>query len=363
MNPVQLANGTQKLTRSQAITLLQEYHARYGEINAACLNPSSAKWTNRPDLVERYYAGRENGEPWPSLNSVKRLFDGSWTAAMIEAGFEPNKSGPDRRYGGAPIRDVRVQRVFVEKTADSPQIARLEGKLDRATARAERAERLLAEVKADRKPKVKTVVREKVITKTVTKPVKVREDDPRLSARLADARAALAAAQDQTSAAVRDRLAVRRDLESMARDLTAALSDVRDANERVNTLEDQLNVSERLITSRNAALEIASGKLDERSRDFSRVSEAEKRAQEAEMRAARAERQMVEQAAAITGERRRLTSTEVAELRAKGPTGEAVVAKALGSLAKARRHHNRTETIAALTEVASAALTWRDTLR
>lgn len=64
--------------------------------------------------------------------------------------------------------------------------------------------------------------------------------------------------------------------------------------------------------------------------------------------------------AAVTGEPRRLTAAELAELRADGPTGPAVMAAALRALAKARAGGSRTELRAALTGVAQAAITWQE---
>ena len=84
--------------RDSIIIAIQEWVATYGEPpRAADWNPSSAKWSGQLWRVERYRAGRADGSPWPALNSAKRPFGGSLTAAIRAAGFEPAKPGPRRR--------------------------------------------------------------------------------------------------------------------------------------------------------------------------------------------------------------------------------------------------------------------------
>ena len=86
--------------RDSIITAIQEWVARYGEPpRAADWNPSSAKWAAQDWRVARYRAGRADGTPWPALNTAKRPFGGSLTAAIVAAGFQPARPGPGR--GGA----------------------------------------------------------------------------------------------------------------------------------------------------------------------------------------------------------------------------------------------------------------------
>ncbi|UTI63546.1 hypothetical protein NBH00_19655 [Paraconexibacter antarcticus] len=66
--------------------------------------------------------------------------------------------------------------------------------------------------------------------------------------------------------------------------------------------------------------------------------------------------------AAVKGEPRRLTPAELEDLRATGPAGPAVMAKALGDLAAARRCGNPTALREALSRVARAAVTWQERL-
>jgi hypothetical protein len=65
-------------------------------------------------------------------------------------------------------------------------------------------------------------------------------------------------------------------------------------------------------------------------------------------------------AVALEADRIRLTGTELAALRAGGPSGPAVLAGALKRLARARAAGDRRGLEQALGEVASAAVRWRD---
>jgi len=64
--------------------------------------------------------------------------------------------------------------------------------------------------------------------------------------------------------------------------------------------------------------------------------------------------------AALRGEARRLTAAELAELRVAGPSGPAVMARALEALAAARRTSNPERMRDALRLVAQAAVTWQE---
>jgi hypothetical protein len=83
---------------------------------------------------------------------------------------------------------------------------------------------------------------------------------------------------------------------------------------------------------------------------------------EARRAAAAAERRVHELAAPATNGRRQLTAGELATLRSDGPSGPAVLAAALRRLAKARAAGDRGGLRAALGEVATAAVRWRDRL-
>jgi hypothetical protein len=82
----------------------------------------------------------------------------------------------------------------------------------------------------------------------------------------------------------------------------------------------------------------------------------------AEERVRAAERRARELATLVCGEPRRLTPAEMATLRDAGPSGPAVLAAALKHLARARAGADRVALDAALAEIASAAVRWRDHL-
>jgi len=90
------------------------------------------------------------------------------------------------------------------------------------------------------------------------------------------------------------------------------------------------------------------------------AARARRTVHDAELRAARAERELRETVAAVRGEARRLTPAELADLRADGPSGPAVMAQALKALSAARATANPARTQAALRRVAQAAVTWQE---
>jgi hypothetical protein len=155
-----------------------------------------------------------------------------------------------------------------------------------------------------------------------------------LETAVADADARVRAADDQAEAATRDALDARR----------AA----RAAESRAAEAEARAAAAERLAAARMDA-----------DRDASAALAA---ARAAEERARAAERQARELATLVCGEPRRLTPAELAELRTSGPSGPAVLAGALRRLARARAAADRVALDAALTEIASAAVRWRDHL-
>lgn len=382
MNPVRtVADGrsTGKLSRADVIENLQLYYSLYGECVSASFNPSTARWRGREDLVERYYGGRPDGRPWPSLNAMKRLFGNSFNEALRAADLPIPKSGPVRKHA-EPVRDVRIQRVMVESDRDRElrmRIDVLERQRDRARDRADRAETLYAELRARRadprrrgepktvtKPVVKTVT--KTVTKTVRKVEKVRDRkvEDRLRSKLADAEARARAFDDQIQMLSRDLTAARRDAQSMASQAAERAREAQDADRATKGLRDRADAAETLVArlrAELAELQMVDSDARERASVSDLVASAERRADEAERRAARAERVAVEHAHAATGQPRVLTRDELNELRSKGPAGPAVMADAFKALARARKDGNKLD--AALLDVARAALTWRDRIR
>jgi hypothetical protein len=92
------------------------------------------------------------------------------------------------------------------------------------------------------------------------------------------------------------------------------------------------------------------------------AADARLQADRARIREAAAERELRATVAAVKGEPRRLTPAELEDLRATGPAGPAVMAKALSDLATARRTNNPTALREALSSVARAAVTWQERL-
>lgn len=360
--------------RDKILQSLRDYAELYGdEYTTAAFNPSVAKWRDELYLVERYYAGnsRRGGEPWPSLNSIKTFFNGSFNEARIAAGLAPNTPGPSpgrpSRPAGvhAPIRDVVEHRVM-ERSERSVMLSRAlrlsEERVARAVARAERAEARLADVK----PVVRERVRHVAPTvKTVTKTVKVRDERAvdRVRARLADSEASHRATKEQLRAAVRDRDRAVTAAEQDAVRLADAVADATEARRAQMAMTDAMAAAksrvERLRDERDAALAVES---DARERalaaDFVRAAEV--KVEQAEVRAAKAERVALEYGAAVTGTMRMLSKAELADVRRTGPAGPVVLAGALKKLARARREAGDLDT--ALVLVARAALAWRERL-
>jgi hypothetical protein len=136
--------------------------------------------------------------------------------------------------------------------------------------------------------------------------------------------------------------------------LTAALERARLAEERVAELERGPAVADvdDLVADADARVRAADDQAEAAARD----------AAEARREAAAAERRARELAARLSSEQPRLTGGELASLRNGEASGPAVLAGALKRLAKARANGDRRGLAAALGEVASAAVRWRDRL-
>lgn len=320
---------TQTLTREAVVEALQLYGELYGpDFPQSAFAPSQAKRNGRPELVDLYYKGRPDGRRWPSLNAIKDKF-GTWNAARGAAGFPPNSTGPAsgrRKPGEAePILNIRERLVYVsdDRAVAAMHRAKLaEEKLGRALERARIAEAKLKDRPVQTAPKIVT----RTQTKTVTKVVKVTDDEElrAVRIRLADTEAALRAVKDQLKA----------------------------ENLEHGRMVDQIAQARSEATqSRSEAKEAVTAMLA-----------AESRQRAAERLTERLRRDLAEQGRAITGEKRRLTRAELTRLRTEGPAGPAVLAKALDSLAKARRRDSKEQLERALLEVASAAVAWHGRL-
>lgn len=345
-------------TPERIIDALTRYERAYGRVTSACFNPATAKWAARQDLIDRYYG--PDG-PWPSLNTIRSAF-GTFNAARVAAGLTPNKPGPRRKQGeAAPIRDVKVQRVFIPSEAGKNASRRVIAAQERALAaerRADLAIERMRRVEAEHPAEVRT------ITKVKTRTVRDTRTVERLRAKLADAEAAHRALAEQLRAERKTDARDRAEIENARAEARESAADAKAALDAGKRTSDRLAASvaraERLSDDLDAARAAVAGvRADAVEADL--VRKAEARADAAEVRAARAEREMAEQGATVTGEQRRLTADEMTELRRDGPAGPAVMADALKRLARARREAGDLD--AALVDVARAAIGWRDVQR
>lgn len=302
----QAAGGRQRTrwTRETVIAKIIEWDARYGESpTSADWNPSLARWRGQEWRIERYRAGR-----WPALNAVKRLFGGSFAAAVRAAGLEPHKPGPRPRAAAAPARLAAP--AGAETAATS-------GEIDER--RAVGVERALAEA------------------------------DARVSAALDQADAARRDAETAHTEAA----AARAEREAARAIASAARAEARAQHERARRAEERARMAQRLeATARN--------ELDDEGSQAGAAAARATRA--AELRALAAERAHAELAELLAGERRPLSARELALLRERGPSGPAVLAASLRRLTRARTEGELGELERALLELASAALGWRDRL-
>jgi hypothetical protein len=372
--------------RDSIIIAIQEWVATYGEPpRAADWNPSSAKWAGQLWRVERYRAGRADGSAWPALNTAKRPFGGSLTAAVVAAGFEPAKPGPKRRSEVDPEQAHRAvispegRAMLAAASAQAREAERrvtvLEAKLERA---GERALRLTAERDAVRRasrttlPAGKpTIVRERVLDDAA-----VARAQRRAAAAEAKAAVTVSGAREQIAEARMDAAEARTAAKRMAAKLERAEATIatlrgerRELKLAGDRLADELVAAERLLERAQAQAERVPDVVTVREQSpeaaVVRAARAEaardrRATAEAELRAARAERELRETVAAIRGEARKLTTAELAELRTHGPGGPAVMAEALNALAAARRTNNPMRMQEALRRVAQAAVMWQE---
>ncbi len=354
--------------RDSIITAIQEWVATYGEPpRAADWNPSSAKWSGQLWRVARYRAGRADGSPWPALNAAKRPFGGSLIAAVRAAGFAPARPGPVRRTDVDPAQAGRavmspegramVAAALAQARAAERRVTLLEGRLARAAA-------------ARPEPAV-----------TKTKVVRERVADDAAIAR-ADRRAAStrAKADEQVAAARMDAAEARQTAKKLAARLERAEATIASLREERRELKTEVEQgSDRLVAGERMLARARAEAVDQAAPEVVTVREpapgaAEVRAArtdaararravaDAEERVARAERELRETVAAIRGDPRRLTPVELAELRAGGPSGPAVMAQSVRALAAARADGDRLALRDALAGVARAAVTWGDRL-
>ena len=334
-------------TRELIIEKIREWNDRYGEPPcSADWNPSLARWRAQEWRAERYREG-----DWPSTNAVKRPFDGSFDAAVRAAGLEPHRPGPRRRAPGEARPTVEQRgpfgpRAVADELLAADERARLaeahaaalERRLAAVERRAERAEDKMGDARR----------RARRASEQAGRARRARERT-RLSAR-ETRELSLERVEDlATEAEVRVR-AAEDQAEAAARDAYEARRAARAADARAADAESRAGAAERLGAAVRAELSSAG------------TGAAWAATREAEARAGEAERHARELATLVCGEQRRLTAGELSTLRDGGPSGPAVLAAALKALGRARSSGDRTRLAAALGEIASAAVRWRDRL-
>jgi len=378
----------------RSINFIKRWVALFGEPpRAADLNPSAARNGVQQWRIARYNAGDpETGEPFLALNTLKKPFGGSLSAAVRAAGFVPARPGPPSRA------EIRGRQVDPNKLGMHPEVrivleaARADaraaaGKLevrDRQLAEArERAARLDRQLRAARarleslqaRPKVETktkVVRERVVDGTAVQRARARADKARQEAaeKVERARAGeteakqaatrLAARLERAEATITTTRAQKAEMGALLAERTVERDRLEDRAVAAERQVDELREQVALLRARPPVVKSADREAVELAELEAR--EAQRARDEAEVRAARAERELRETVALVTGQARQLTSEEIAALRTDGPAGPAMLASAITELAQARRRGGRADVDAALRKVAAAAETWRGRL-
>jgi hypothetical protein len=299
MDPSAKAAGGRRVTRWTRELIIEKIREWEARYGEP---PCSADWN--PSLArwraQDWRAERYRDGVWPSTNAAKRPFEGSFDAAVRAAGFEPRRPGPrPKPRAAAPGRPDVEQREPAAPGGDA-----LAAALDRA-----------------REAEARVAALERGLLVAETKVGKARRRARR--------------AGDKRARHERVRVA-RRDPSAEALERAQAL--VADAEARVRASDDQAQAAVR------------------------DADEARAEARQARADAAAAEHRARELSALVAEDQRRLTPVELAALRAGGPSGPAVLAAALKRLARARSAGDRGGLAAALAELASAAVRWRDRL-
>jgi hypothetical protein len=314
--------GDARLSRDDIIEAIRRWVALFGEPPvSADWNPSVARWRAQEWRIERYRSGDvERGVPWPSLNAVKRRFDGSFASAIRAAGFEPRRPGPARAAHTA--RPAVPPRHHTPPTAAEALAAALSAARDEVAASRDRA----------------------AAAERVARAAGVRAGRSAEKAAEARSRARLAGDRERRARAARDR-AVARERAARADAAAAVRAAADSADARVVAAEDRF--------------------ADELARAHERAAAAELRAASAEARAAEARadadraRTLALRAASSDGRRH---AGAVQRRRASGPAGPGVLAEALTAVSRARSAGDRHGLEVALAELAAASTGWRERL-
>lgn len=354
-------------SREKVIAALRRWAALYdASPRASDFNPSAARWSAQEYRIERYRLGDPGtGEPWPALNTIKRLFDGSFNVALAAAGLEVNRPGPprrssvdlDRASSGLPPES----RVAVEAAAERVRV--LEGKLAAAEAR-------LARPVPVPVPGARVVVRERVrpdraavdrARRAEASAARARSVASEARSQLSEAKGALAALEARLREAAAENAVLVRRLAVRERELARAREARDEARRKLRSAESRsvepVVRTERVVEYRERR-SVSERELEAARAEARRAEARARAAGEAEARADAAYREL---ASAVSGVDRRLSAAELRSLRGRGPAGPAVLGSALRDLAAARKAGNGGMD-AALLGVARAAVSWREKL-
>lgn len=136
------------LTRTKIIERIQRWDELYGAPpGTADWAPALARWRRQEWRIDRYRAGDPvTGEPWPSTNTVKRRFDGSFDEAVRAAGLTPRRPGPVRRSTEADARAMPSPQLSAVGTPEALADAVRRVALSRATGQRGALDAALADV-------------------------------------------------------------------------------------------------------------------------------------------------------------------------------------------------------------------------
>ncbi|MBJ7330913.1 MAG: hypothetical protein JHC95_13510 [Solirubrobacteraceae bacterium] len=110
------------ITRTHIVQCIQRWNELYGEPpGTADWAPALARWRRQEWRIDRYRAGDPvSGAAWPSTNTVKRRFDGSFDEAVRTAGLTPRRPGPAATRSVEPEATIPVPPTSLLSAVGSP---------------------------------------------------------------------------------------------------------------------------------------------------------------------------------------------------------------------------------------------------
>lgn len=336
-------------TAEKVIDAAQRWHAKFDEPpSTADWNPALARKRDRVD-AERLREYREGS--YPSTNSAKKPFGGSWAKMIHAAGFKVRKPGGGRR---APVSATETV------TADSPEarlaiVERQVKTLQQRTLGLERSAGVAAPETAQTRKRAGT-----------------GRDVRDAKAELKDVEADRARVKRELATTVEQRDRYMGELKALAEvsksgnngdgaeELREAQARAADLDERVNGLVGELREARSSMRSAQERARVA----EQRARpapETGKIATAIQRAELAERRQADAERRLGEMEKLLTSglpiDDRKIATLRDERQKGNGP---GVVSQALAALTLARKSGDRRKIRAALRNLAAAAEGWRD---